>query len=145
MAASQGDEMHNAVELLEHSLALTVERIGDPAPQVYTQVFAACPELATMFVNDPTGSVRGEMFHRVVEALLDVAADRPYAGGMIAAEWFNHRGIGVPTAQFEGFFAAVAAVCRQALGDDWTADIDQAWSTTLARVGIITARCATDA
>ena len=131
----------NTVEWLERSLALTVDHIGDPAPRVYQQVFAACPELQAMFVNDPTGAVRGEMFHRVVEALLDVAADRPYAGGMIASEWFNHRGIGVPTAQFESFFVAVAAVCRQALGDDWTADIDAAWATTLARVAAITAHC----
>lgn len=132
----------SAVQLLERSLELVVERIGDPAPRVYEQVFVACPELRAMFVNDPTGAVRGEMFHRVVEALLDVAADRPYAGGMIAAEWFNHRGIGVPTTQFESFFGAVAAVCRQALGDDWSADIDAAWSSTLARVRSITANCA---
>jgi hemoglobin-like flavoprotein len=135
----------NTVELLEQSLELTVDRIGDPAPRVYQQVFADCPDLQAMFVNDATGAVRGEMFHRVVEALLDVAADRPYAGGMIAAEWFNHRGIGVPTAQFESFFGAVAAVCRQALGSDWTADIDAAWATTLARVAALTARCGAEA
>jgi hypothetical protein len=76
----------NTVELLEHSLEQVVARIGDPAPQVYEQLFAQSPELRSMFVGDPLGSVRGEMFHRVIDTLIDVAAERPYASGMIAAE-----------------------------------------------------------
>jgi hemoglobin-like flavoprotein len=130
--------------LLEQTLERVVERIGDPAPHVYAQLFDSAPELRAMFVNDPSGSVRGEMFHRVVEALLDVAGDRPYAGSMIAAEWFNHRGIGVPPQQFEAFFGTVVQVFRQALGPDWTDDVDAAWHDTLRRVADITARCATD-
>lgn len=126
------------LELLEQSLELVVERVGDPAPRVYQQLFEASPELRALFVNDPSGSVRGEMFHRVVEALLDVAANRPYAGGMIAAEWVNHRGIGVLPQQFDSFFVAVFEVCRQALGPDWTAGVDAAWRTTLDRVSAIT-------
>lgn len=124
------------VELLEQSLERVVERIGDPAPRVYEQVFGRWPELRALFVGDPTGSVRGEMFHRVIEALLDVAGGRPYAGGMIAAERANHAGIGVTTGQFEGFFQAVVQVLREALGADWTADIDAAWQATLCRASL---------
>lgn len=132
----------NTAQLLEKSLELVVERVGDPAPLVYQRVFDASPDLRALFVNDPAGSVRGEMFHRVVEALLDVAAERPYAGGLIAAEWVNHRGIGVMPQQFESFFVAVYEVCRQALGPDWTAELDSAWRLTLDGVSAITARCA---
>jgi hypothetical protein len=52
--------------LLEISLERVAERIGDPVPRVYEALFAAEPQLREMFVGDPTGSVRGEMFHRVV-------------------------------------------------------------------------------
>ena len=120
-------------------------RVGDPAPQVYERLFAQSPELRAMFVGDPLGSVRGEMFHRVIETLIDVAADRPYANGMIAAEWSNHHMNGVTARQFDSFFESVVQVMRQALGSDWTAEIDAAWRHTLARVRDITARCAAEA
>lgn len=127
------------VELLQSSLEQAVERIGDPAPQVYERVFGAAPELRALFVRDERGSVRGEMFHRVIETLLDVASQRPCAEGMIVAERINHGGIGVTPQQFDSFFDAVSQVCRQALGADWTAEIDAAWRGTLARVNALSA------
>lgn len=127
------------VELLQSSLEQAVERIGDPSPQVYERVFEAAPELRALFVRDERGSVRGEMFHRVIETLLDAASERPYAAGMIAAERINHDGIGVSPQQFDSFFDAVVQVCRNALGADWTAEIDAAWQNTLARVQVVAA------
>ena len=132
----------DTVALLEHSLKQVVERIGDPAPRVYDALFAQEPQLRAMFIGDPLGSVRGEMFHRVIDTLIDVAGERPYAAGMIAAEWSNHQMNGVSAAQFQGFFDAVVQVFRQALGDDWTPQIDAAWRNTLLRVGEITAQAA---
>jgi hypothetical protein len=132
----------DTVALLEHSLEQVVERIGDPAPRVYDALFAQEPQLRAMFIGDPLGSVRGEMFHRVIDTLIDVAGERPYAAGMIAAEWSNHQMNGVSAAQFQGFFDAVVQVFRQALGDDWTPQIDAAWRNTLLRVGEITAQAA---
>ncbi len=132
----------DTVALLEHSLEQVVERIGDPAPRVYDALFAQEPQLRAMFVGDPLGSVRGEMFHRVIDTLIDVAGERPYAAGMIAAEWSNHQMNGVSAAQFQGFFDAVVQVFRQALADDWTPQIDAAWRNTLLRVGEITAQAA---
>jgi hypothetical protein len=95
-----------------------------------------------MFIGDPLGSVRGEMFHRALETLIDVAGERPYAAGMIAAEWANHQMNGVSAAQFLGFFDAVVQVFRQALGDEWTPQIDAAWRNTLQRVAAIAAQAA---
>jgi hemoglobin-like flavoprotein len=123
---------------LELSLERAVARIGDPAPRVYEALFAQEPGLRAMFIGDPLGSVRGEMFHRVIDTLIDVAGERPYAAGMIAAEWSNHRMNGVSAAQFQAFFDIVVQVLRQALGDEWTAQIDAAWQATLQRVAQIT-------
>jgi hemoglobin-like flavoprotein len=132
----------DTVALLEHSLEQVVERIGDPAPRVYDALFAQEPQLRAMFIGDPQGSVRSEMFHRVIDTLIDVAGERPYAAGMIAAEWSNHQMNGVSAAQFQGFFDAVVQVFRQALADDWTPQIDAAWRNTLLRAGEITAQAA---
>jgi hemoglobin-like flavoprotein len=127
---------------LEHSLELVAERIGDPVPRVYDALFAAEPQLREKFVGDPLGSVRGEMFLRVVDTLLDVASDQPYARGMIAAEWSNHHMNGVSAAQFQRFFDVVVQVFRDALGSDWTPQIDAAWQRTLQRVAEINAQAA---
>jgi len=129
-------------QTLEAVLELVVERAGDPAPRVYEQLFAADPSLRALFVNDPRGSVRGEMFHRAVEALLDVAGGRPYAHGLIAAECVNHQGMGVTTQQFASLFDAMGVVFRQALGADWTQELDLAWHANLERVYRITTACA---
>jgi hemoglobin-like flavoprotein len=123
---------------LERMLALVVERIGDPAPQVYEHLFAAAPELREMFVMDTLGSARGEMFYRAVEALLDLAADQPYAPGLIAAEWSNHRMNGVTQAQFVAFFEAMGAVFREALGHRWSPEVASAWAATMAKMQRIT-------
>lgn len=127
------------LQALEHSLALVVERVGDPAPLVYARLFAQSPELLPMFVGDALGSVRGEMFHRALDTLLDLAAGQPYAASMIAAEVRNHGMNGVSKPQFDSFFESIAQVCREALGDDWTPEIDAAWKTTLAGAAGITA------
>ena len=67
----------DTVALLELSLERAVARIGDPAPRVYEALFAQEPGLRAMFIGDAQGSVRGEMFHRVIDTLIDVAGERP--------------------------------------------------------------------
>ena len=124
--------------LLEHTLELVAERIGDPAPQVFERLFAESPELAGLFGNDPAGSVRGEMFHRALECLLDAAGPAQFVTGLVASEQVTHQGYGVSTAQFEAFFDTLVAVFRDALGDDWTPAIDAAWADAVARVQRIT-------
>lgn len=123
--------------LLEHTLALAVQRVGDPAPLVYQRLFSQAPELQALFVNDAQGSVRGEMFCRAIETLVDLAAGRPYADGMIASERANHAMLGVKNVQFDAFFQSIVDVLRDALGADWTPPIDAAWRHALAQVRAI--------
>jgi hemoglobin-like flavoprotein len=126
-------------DLLERSLEQVVERVGDPAPLVYQRLFERSPELLPMFVGDTRGSVRAEMFLRAIDTLTDLAGERHYAAGMIASEWSNHTMNGVTTRQFESFFEIIVEVCQQALGTDWTPEIDAAWRSTIARVIGVTA------
>lgn len=127
-------------QLLSQSLEQVVERMGDPAPLVYQRLFERSPELLPMFVGDDRGSVRAEMFLRAIDTLTDLAGERHYAAGMIASEWSNHHMNGVTTGQFESFFEIIVEVCQQALGADWTPEIDAAWRGTIARVIDVTAR-----
>jgi hemoglobin-like flavoprotein len=124
--------------LLEHTLELVAQRIGDPAPRVFERLFAESPELQGLFGNDPAGSVRGEMFHRALECLLDAAGPVQFVTGLVGSEHLTHQGYGVSTAQFERFFDTLVAVFQEALGDDWSPAINAAWARTVARVQGIT-------
>lgn len=124
---------------LEHTLDLVVQRVGDPAPLVFAQLFAESPELQALFCNDASGAVRAEMFLRAIECLQDAAGAQQYGSSLVAAEHVAHQGYGVTTDQFQRFFVVLVAVFRQALGPDWTPEIDQAWSRALQQMALATA------
>jgi hemoglobin-like flavoprotein len=132
----------NPTDLLDRTLEIVAERVGDPAPRVYQRLFERSPELQALFVLDTQGSARGEMFHRGLEALVELGSGLPHASGMVACEWSNHRMNGITLAQFNSFFEVTVEVIREALGADWTAEIDSAWQTALDRVQRITGEAA---
>jgi len=113
--------------LLEASLELVAERIGDPAPLVYARLFAEEPALEALFVRDRLGTVRGNMLTTALECLVDFAGSGAYATHFVSAERVNHGGLGVPDAAFDRFYATVIGVFREALGAEWTDATDAAW------------------
>lgn len=131
-----------SAELIERSLELVAERVGDPADLVYHRLFDMAPELKELFLRDADGSVRGEMLHRAFETILDLVGDDRYAEGMIATEWVNHQNVGVPPEQFELFFVAMTDTFRGVLGEQWTPEVEGAWRSVNAKVSGIIARLA---
>ena len=129
--------------LLEHTLDRVAEHIGDPAPQVFERLFARWPELQGQFCNDPAGSVRGEMFHRALECLLDAAATSRFVAGFVSAQHIGHLDYGVSTVQFMHFFDTLVEVFKDALGDEWTPQIDAAWDRAVNRMHHIVGHQAT--
>lgn len=121
--------------LVEHLLEQVSARVGDPAPAVYARLFAESPQLEPLFAADTQGSVRGEMFMRALDTLVDLAADRPYAPGMIQSERVNHGHLAIDAHTFERFFHHIGAVFEEALGADWTAETEEAWQELMDRVG----------
>lgn len=111
--------------------------MGDPAPLVYGRLFAAFPQMEAEFWRDTTGAVRGEMLAVAFQCLLDL--DGSYAENFIRAERVNHESFGVPPDAFASFFPMVMETCREALGADWTPQVQQAWDERLARIGALVA------
>jgi hemoglobin-like flavoprotein len=114
--------------LIEASLELVAARLGDPAPLVYARLFAEFPELERLFVRDSRGTVRGNMLQTTLECLLDHAGPRAYASHFVGSERVNHEGLGVPPEMFDRFYAVVIATFRDALGEEWSAETDAAWT-----------------
>jgi len=118
-------------DAVAESLELFAARCADPAAAVYGRLFALHPEAATLFVMDPGGHVRGQMLAVAFEALLD-GGDR--LAGLVGIERLNHVNIGVPEALFDGFFALLRDVVREALAGAWTPAMAAAWQARLARL-----------
>jgi len=121
-------------KLIEQSLELAAEVGADLTPRVYRRLFAAHPDMEALFVRDTNGSVRGEMLARVFEMILDFIDRRAYGAQMIQCEVVTHEGYGVPPDVFGVFFQTVADTLREAVGADWTAAMDSAWSEMLTEM-----------
>jgi hypothetical protein len=125
-----------STDLVETSLEMLAQRVGDPAPLVYARLFADLPEAEPLFVADTTGAVRGEMLAVAFRCLLE--PEGAYTANLIKAERANHDGWGVAPAEFARFLPILREVCREALGADWTTAMDAAWAQRLARLEALT-------
>ena len=119
-------------EFIEQGLELAAERCEDLTPLVYARLFAEHPEMEALFWRDSNGLVKGEMLSRVIEAILDFIGERRYAHHLIQCEVVTHAGYDVPPDVFRTFFPVVAETLRELVGEDWTAEMEQAWQGLLA-------------
>lgn len=125
--------MDQLSDALADSLELVTERVGDPTPLVYDRLFAQQPEMRDLFVNDHAGQARGHMLQMVLETLTNMAGGAAWPANMIRAEKINHDQIGVPFDVFATFFAVVHETFRDTAGEAWTAEMEDAWTSVLAR------------
>ena len=120
-------------DALAASLDLVAERVGDPTTLVYDRLFAQQPEMRDLFVNDHSGQARGHMLQMVLETLTNMAEGAAWPANMIRAERINHDQIGVPFDVFATFFTVVHETFRDAAGEGWTREMEDAWTHVLAR------------
>ena len=122
--------MSNA-DVIIATLELVAERVGDPTPLVYAELFRQQPEMEAMFVNDKDGAVRGHMLSEALDGIMDFVGARNYADNLIRAEIVNHENLGVPPDVFATFFAVIRDAFRGALEREWTAEMETAWGELL--------------
>ncbi len=87
--------MTDDATVISETLERVAERVGDPATLVFKRLFAESPEVEDLFVRDPNGLVRGQMFQVTIESLLDFLGDRSYGANLVQIERVNHQGLGV--------------------------------------------------
>lgn len=126
--------MATDAEIIGETLDQVAQRVGDPMPHVFQRLFHEMPETEALFIRDPDGLVRGQMFQVTMESLLDFLGDRSYGATLIQIERVNHQGLGVETMMFDRFYWTVMAAFRDILGDDWTPDMDAAWTRVLGEL-----------
>ena len=124
--------MSDDAAVITETLERVAEKVGDPTPRVFERLFRELPAARDLFIRDPDGLVRGQMFQVTMESLLDFLGDRSYGANLIQIERVNHQGLGVETAMFDTFYDTVMAEFRDILGPDWTPAMETVWTRTIA-------------
>ena len=125
------------LDLILQSLEALAEREGDPAPVIYARLFGDHPELEALFSMETDGGVRGSMLQQSFDCLIDVAEGGIMAPVILGAERVNHGTYGVPENMFDAFFTTIRDCVKAAMGTEWTAEFDGAWSRLLARTAAL--------
>ncbi len=120
-----------ASNLIQYSFELAAGRCDDLAPLVYRRLFRDHPEAEAMFRSEGSDLVKGSMLALTIEAMLDFAGDRTGHFRMIQCEVQSHDAYGTPRQLFGEFFGVIAATVREILGEEWSAEIDDAWRNLL--------------
>ena len=124
---------------IEISFELAASRCADLTPLVYRRLFEEHPDTQAMFRSDGGDLVRGSMLALAIEAILDFAGERHGHFRLIACEVASHDGYGTPRELFIAFFAVIRDALRDLLGDEWSAEIAQAWERLLVELDAFTA------
>lgn len=119
---------------LTKSLELLSEKVGDPGPLVYAELFRRHPEHEDRFFMDTDGSVRGEMLAQAFEVLMGTDENRASAKTIATANRFAHDGYDVSESEFNQFFFIIRDVTRNALESQWTAEFENRWADILNKV-----------
>jgi len=125
---------------IQQSFEIAAERCEDLTPLVYRRLFREHPETQAMFRSEGSELVRGSMLALTIESMLDFAGDRTGRFRMIGCEVQSHDAYGTPRELFGKFFDVIAKTVREVLGDDWSAEIDQAWGKLLGEIDAFVAQ-----
>ena len=91
----------------------------------YRMAFAADPSLLPMFVSDP-GAQR-DRFATELEEIVHSIRTLDEFGPRVRTLGSRHRGYGVRAAHYKVMGEALMASLRQAIGEKWTPEVDEAW------------------
>ena len=116
------------------SLEYLVEKLGDPQAQIYQHLYQQYPEVLPLFVLDTDGGVRGAMLQTTLETILDYATLNRLDHVSLAAWRSHHVGYEVDAELFARFFVIIRDCARDAMGSDWTVDMEIAWAELLRQV-----------
>ena len=128
MTDASTDPSQSDMDLILASFELAGERAGDIAPAVYEHYFARCPESRELMVLVDK-YMRGRMLERVLQLLMADTLDdeRSY----LRFETRMHVAYGVQTRMYDNLLLGVRDAVRDALGGDWNAAYEAAWTRHL--------------
>jgi hemoglobin-like flavoprotein len=92
----------------------------------YRRAFAEDPSLSEMFTSDP--AVQRARFAAELDEIVQSMRSMVAFESAVRALGERHRGYGVRAAHYRLMGTALLAALADALGDRWTADVEEAWA-----------------
>lgn len=123
-----------STNLIERSFELAAERCEDLTPLVYRRLHADHPQTLALFRSEGSELVKGSMLAMAIEAILDFAGERSGKFRMIACEVGTHDDYGAPRELFVAFFGVIMRTLQEILGQDWTAEMGDAWCKLIGEI-----------
>lgn len=108
-----------------NSLELLVERVGDITPLVYENYFSRSPDSESLMSHLDDGT-RGKMMDEIFRLIMveDYVMESDYLNWEVS----NHEhAYSVEPGMYDGLFEAIIDVVSQALGSDFTPEVEAAW------------------
>ena len=116
------------------SLEYLVRELGDPQTRIYERLYRQHPEVQALFVLDADGGVRGSMLQTTLETILDYSAKGRLDHVSLGAWRSHHLAYEVDADLFTHFFIIIRDCAKDALGCNWSMEMESAWQDLLVQV-----------
>jgi len=126
LSASQCDRLHDSFDRLTDKMNLH-------SVYFYDALFTHAPELRSMFREDLEG--QGMRFMQTLAVILSKVRDPDELGAQLSDLGATHKVLGVKQAMFAPMEEALIDTIRNALGDDFTPDLEALWRQAYGQIG----------
>ena len=116
------------------SLEFLVRELGDPQTRIYERLYRQHPEVRALFVLDADGGVRGSMLQTTLATILDYSSKGRVDHVSLGAWRSHHLAYEVDAELFARFFIIIRDCAKDALGGDWSMEMEAAWQDLLLQV-----------
>lgn len=119
--------------LLRETLEITLARDDSFPQRFYTLLFEAHPHVRGMFTRNSPGA-QNKMFAQKLAAIVDHMNDPAWLDRELRGIVVSHASYGVTQEMYDWVGTALITTLREACGDAWTAEAEQAWSEAYAAI-----------
>jgi hemoglobin-like flavoprotein len=122
------------VPLLRSSFELVIERQPELTTRFYVILFERFPQVKPLFGRN-SGANQAQMLTSALAAVLEHLEDAPWLTQTLGAMGKKHVDYGVTEEMYGFVVESLISALAEAAGDDWSLELEQAWTDALHTVG----------
>jgi hemoglobin-like flavoprotein len=115
------------VPLLRQSFDLVVDRQPQITPRFYEILFSRYPQVQPLFGRN-TRAQQAEMLQQALVAVMEHIEDAAWLEETLSAMGRKHVDYGVTNEMYDWVGASLLATLAEIAGNDWTPELEQAWT-----------------
>lgn len=119
-------------DAMMQSLEAIADADIDIVPRFFAELYSHFPSEAANFLNP--GHSHGTMANEMITMLLALAEGEEWVPTMMRIQQFTHESHGIALERYEQTLATLIDVLRDAAGENWRGDHEDAWRTQARRL-----------